>query len=334
MTPLKISTAAVFLAFTLCASVVSAQEHSAQFELGCKQMQSKRFADAISTLTEAIAVAPKDSLAIFRRGQCFFCLAKYDDAIADFNRAIQTEKDVASYFVWRGTAFAKTGKDQDAIFDYLKAMRIDPQLVTAYNSAKDKGEATGAVPNANSVTSSNNANKKKTVDVGRKDKAVEDYAEAIKTASLKATAYFRPGTVFSGICEVGDDGRMLGFKLDSKSDGTITKRDGDDYFALDGNESNIRGLDDQINEHPERADLYYAKGRLLEQLGWVEMALDNFTRAVDLERDNVKYRLARAFLYHNMQKDELATGDIQHAVDLDPELPNSILFSAPKTKSE
>jgi tetratricopeptide (TPR) repeat protein len=284
-------------------------------------------------LTEAISDAPKDSLAMFRRGQCFFCLGKYDDAMSDFDRSIGLDQDVATYYVWRGSARAKLGKDQEAVLDYLKAMRIDPTLVSAYNDAHTKGEAATAVANANSVLTTASS-KKKTVDLGHNDKAVEDYEEAVKQASVKATAYFRPGTVFSGICRVGDDGRQLACKVDSKSDGTITKRDGDDYFALDENEGNIHSLEDQINEHPERADLYYAKGRLLQQLGWSEMAVDNFTRAVDLDRDNVRYRLARAFLYHSLQKDELATKDIKRAIDLDPELPNSILFAAPKAKAD
>lgn len=349
---------------TLCSNMpthaASAQSsgHSPQFDAGCKQMQMKRFSDALSNMTEAIAVTPRDSLAFFRRGQCFYCLGKYQDAVTDFDHAIELENEVSTYYLWRGTAQAKLGNDKNAVRDYLKAMRLDQSLVAAYNAgqtarvaaskppekknvagelaaAPSSSETAASILHPDSGAKSGAARKSGTeaISLGYNANAVQDYAEAAKRASIRSTAYFRPGTVYSGICELSESGSPIGVKLGSDAEGTIAKRDGTDYFSLNGSTKEIHELETQIGEHPENASLYYEKGRLLQQLGWQEMAQTEFDRAVDLDRGNALYRLARAFLYHQEQKDELAKKEIDLAISLDPELPETISFGPPTQKA-
>jgi len=319
------------VAMVLLCSHPAVADHCAQFDTGCKQMQVKHFQDAISSFTESIALTPGDSMAMFRRGQAFYCLAKYDDALADFDRAVKIDKDVPSYYVWRGTAQAKLGADQFAIRDYQKAMRLDPALVLNYKAGPAKTSGLTAPDGSSALSGSSSKKKDDTVDLGHNDRAMDDYAEAVRRSATPVTAFLRAGTVFSGVCEISDDGSPLECRLDSQKDGTLSKREGADYFELndDGSDKALRGLDNDVDAHPEDAKLYYSRARVRQQMGWLEMANSDYDRAIELDKSNATYRLARAFLYHQQQKDGLASKDIEAAINLDPDLPETILFTPP-----
>jgi len=315
-------------------------------------MQLKHFADAITILTGAIADMPKDSLAYFRRGQCFLCLSQYDQAIQDFDHAIQFESQVPTFYLWRGTAEAKLQKDDLAVRDYERAMRLDPSLVVAYNKSheKPKGNApdqstdgtptdSNTEPNTrdyapNSVTSKKTA----TIELGKSENALKDYAEAVARLSIRTTAYFRPGTVFSGLCEIDPSGKVIHTPPDNQN-GTLRNKNGADYFELKNAAVALREADDEITKSPSTAKPYFVRGQAHEQLGERMDALKDLTRAIELEQNNTQFILARAFLYHQMSDSERFESDVKHAIEIDPTLPRVITFTAsfktePDTKQQ
>ncbi|HEY9772883.1 MAG TPA: tetratricopeptide repeat protein [Planktothrix sp.] len=215
----------------------------------------------------------------------------------------------------------------------------DPHTVGAADShtVSPTGSTTvGAAcsrPNSDSpVTTTQPSSKAKTstIDLGYSTGAVKDYEEAIKRVSVKSAAYFRAGTVYSGLCEIDFNGKMLGTLMDASADGTIVKRNAADYFSLKDPNKDLREADDQITENPSAAKAYYERGRGYEQLGNTTLAFADFNRAIDLDGKNARYFLARAFLLHKLDEKQMAELDVRHALDVEPSLPHYIAFEPPK----
>jgi tetratricopeptide (TPR) repeat protein len=116
-------------------------DNVARIDLGCKQMQEKHFAEAAATISELLAVSPNDAMALFRRGQCYYCIQKYVEAIKDFDAAIDNEPELSVFYLWRGTAHAKCSNDEQAIADYQRAMELDPILVRVVKQTKGEPKA-------------------------------------------------------------------------------------------------------------------------------------------------------------------------------------------------
>jgi tetratricopeptide (TPR) repeat protein len=113
-------------------------DNVARLDMGCKQMQTKHFADAAATFTDLLDVSPNDAMALFRRGQCYYCMQKYSEAIKDFNAAIESDQEISAFYLWRGTANAKLSNDDQAISDYQRAMELDPSLTLVVRQAAAK----------------------------------------------------------------------------------------------------------------------------------------------------------------------------------------------------
>jgi tetratricopeptide (TPR) repeat protein len=314
--------------------------HAPDFEEGCRQMQLKHFDNAITILTGAIADMPKDSLAYFRRGQCFLCLSQYDQAIQDFDHAIQIESQVPTFYLWRGTAEAKLDKDDLAIRDYEQAMRLDPALVVSYNKSheKPKEDPSTAATASEVIPSSDTTKKTATIELGKSENALKDYAEAVGRLTTRTTAYFRSGTVFSGLCEIDPSGKVIRTPPDNPN-GTLTKKNGADYFELKKPAVALRQADDEITKSPSTAKPYFVRGQAHEQIGEKMDALKDLTRAIELDQNNTQFILARAFLYHQMSDSDRFESDVKHAIEIDPTLPRVITFTAsfktePDTKQQ
>jgi len=157
----------VFLAYELPAQPVNVPKkapsgHTGQFYLdqGRKQVEQKRFAIAVRTLSAAIRRDRRLAEAYRLRGQAFdqmglpqkavkdFTLyielrpadatgyveradahnfnLDHQAAIEDYNHAIKLAKSSASAYAGRGLAYAGLGRYSEAIKDYQQALRIKP----------------------------------------------------------------------------------------------------------------------------------------------------------------------------------------------------------------
>lgn len=301
-------------------------------ERGCALMGKKHFQDALVSLTEAISDDDKDPMAYFRRGQCFFCLANYQASLDDFNHAIKLEKGVANFYVWRATSEARLNDDDAAIRDYEKAMRLDPGLLAAYKAAPQDAELHTA-PSLGGTATNAGVTSEKTINVGRSAQALKDYAEAAKRVSDNVTAYFRLGTVFSGLQELDADGKPSGIIYDGTSElKGNTEKSG--QFRIRSVNEIVRSAESAISLNPSDAGAYYQRGLAFEQSAKMENAISDLERAIELKPREAKFRLAMAFLFNQMHEDEKAKEQIRQAQEADPALPEVILFSPPQKQDK
>jgi tetratricopeptide (TPR) repeat protein len=310
---------------------------SALFEQGCSLMQRKNFRAAEGVFTESISNSPRDVNAIFRRGQCFYCMQDPQQAITDFDRALMLQENDQIY-LWRGSANAKLGNDAKAIEDYVKAMRINPELVSAMqnrNLSPTPNEVASVAGNTIGMTKAGVS--KDTVNLGNSDNAIKDYELAFKQVVNQAAAgYFFPGTAYGGICvPSSEDSSVKILYKPNKDTCEIIKKDGHDYLINKDARKSATTHTHETDIAVNNAEGWFMLGRDNEQLNLNDKALECFTRAIELQPSKPLYLLGRAFYHHKSGNDDSAATDIARAQFLDPSLPKTISydFIAP-TKSK
>jgi tetratricopeptide (TPR) repeat protein len=323
--------AAMILVIESSTSVAYCQQRhvTAPFARGCEQMMHKNFASAISSFTEAISDDKNDLNSYFRRGQSFFCLGRYKDAIADFDRAAAKGAMDPNVFLWRGTAYAKIDNDESAIQSYEKAMRLDPNLADAYKSASSKATVTTVAPEA---PMTNQPKPNQTLSFGSSQRAIDDYKTAVKNVTENVSGYFRAGTTYSGIMNLSGALVPLPGLNDDQASWIEGTEKGKSYFSLKDARKFARDLDQQINDHPQNAKLYFLRARAFQQLGKSAETLADLTRAIELDNTNPHYYLARAFYHFQNGETHAADSDIRSAQELNPIVPADLSFEAPDTK--
>jgi len=288
-------------------------------------MQHKRFTEAITTFTEGINANPGEPNMYLRRGQSFYCLGNYKDAYSDFDKTISLQPLDYNAYLWRGTAQSKLGKDELAVIDYEKALRLNSQLLDNFKAAQTATsvpiETQQVIPNGKHTTEA--------VNLGTSQNSIDDYTKAAnKLLSGPQTAKFRSGTAYSGI--VDKSGNLLqipGFDGASAEVALVRMR-GQDYFTLKNPKKDLESLEEVISIHPEDSTSFFLRGRVYQQLGDTEKAMSDLMRACDIDKANAHYRLARAYLYHQLNKPQLAQEDIKYAQFLEPTIPLELTFGA------
>ena len=190
-------------------------------------------------------------------------------------------------------------------------------------------------------------------EMGRTDKALEDYDKAIELDPSYAKAYAARGVVFEKIGQVdkaiADFGKAIVLEpLDAQTynnRGAIFEKMGqfnkaiadyDKVIDLDPDKSqsyNNRGIvfekmgqfdkaianyDRAVGLNPSNADLYYNRGNAYDALGWFGKAIADYDKAIALNpRDSQAYN-NRGLVFEKMGELDKAITDFDRAVALDP----------------
>ena len=122
------------------------QENLARaFELrGWTYANTRQYDLAIQDEDQAIRLSPNDAFAFQTRGAAYFEKGQYDRAIEDFDQVIKQNPDHATAFGARGTAYNRKGQNDRAIDDLDQAIKLKPDYADAFaargTAHSDKGE--------------------------------------------------------------------------------------------------------------------------------------------------------------------------------------------------
>jgi tetratricopeptide (TPR) repeat protein len=294
------------------------------FERGCSEMQNKRFREAISCFTEALNVNDKDANSYFRRGQCFFCLNDIDKAMFDFDRAIAVTEGNDQYYLWRGTAYGQMGKDEQAIEDFLRAFRLNPELVIKYN--KQMAANTVDVPISPFAPELQNKN---TVVIGNGANSTKDFVEAVKRSTQHLTAYFRPGSIYSGVNTLNQDTGVKKVVYPVARAVNEPKHYAREYYVLKNVRHDFDAQVRALDALQTNVEALFERALDYQALGDPDHASLDFQRLVENQPKEPTYWLARAFFFHSIGNDEQARTNLAKAQELDLTLPSKIDFDAP-----
>lgn len=94
-----------------------------------------QYENAISDYSKAIKLNPKDSIAYLGRGYANKKRDRFDESISDFTKAIDLKHGYFKAYINRGYVYDQTGQYDEAVSDFTMAIEVNlPGHADAYNS--------------------------------------------------------------------------------------------------------------------------------------------------------------------------------------------------------
>lgn len=287
--------------------------------------------NALADFDKAIELDPSFADPYFNRARLSEGLGKDDQALKDFNQAIELRPGYAEAYFGRGALWAKQGMHDRAVADYTMAVQINPSLVQAFISRGNSHHA-----------------------LGKRHLALEDYDRAITVDPNYPQAYYHRAVALkaAGLLEPAERDAARYLKLspnDPEAETLITEVRGliKARKAREDNKSrqvsrpaadpfkaavaaHRRGnfaeavklytldIDSDRNTDDDLAVVYNNRGNALADMGELDKALADYSKALELK---TKYAMAyfnRAAAHEKKGNHDAAVADYDMAQRLDP----------------
>jgi uncharacterized caspase-like protein/tetratricopeptide (TPR) repeat protein len=255
----------------------------------------QNYENAVTDLSKALELDPKDAFARSRRGLTY--LNKRDEAAAaDLDQVIAITPNRASEFEARGSAYSGKKEYDRAIADFTSAIELDPKYTLAYSN---RGNA-----------SLNNKDF---------DRAILDLTRAIELDPKYAVAYSTRGSAYFGKKDydraISDHTRAI--ELDPKYPSAFSNR-GSAYGLNKDYDRAIADYTRAIELNPMHADAHNGRGAAYAYKKEFDRAIADYTKAIEIFP---KFALAynNRGLSHDKNKDyDRAIADYTKAMAINP----------------
>jgi len=165
-----------------CSEVIAAPSYSPEDKARAYRtranlrVEAGAAADAVSDYTQAMRLAPPDTVVLAGRARARLVLSDTKGALDDFTEALKLQPGSAGLFIARGHVHFVRGDAKSAIADFTEALRLNPSSASALNQR-------GLVYRRS----------------GETDKAIADYTAAIELNPVYALAYNNRGYAYEAI---------------------------------------------------------------------------------------------------------------------------------------
>ncbi|MBM3801212.1 MAG: rhomboid family intramembrane serine protease [Acidimicrobiia bacterium] len=174
-------------------------EAEAFFKEGTQRLQEGKFDQAVSALSRAISINPRDPRFRLSLGAAYFSLDKPEKAIEEYQQSLREKADAPETYVNLAIAWKRLGKEDKAMDAYNQAIRLKPGMLPAYlelgllylNAGRDSSAAElfvnllKARPGAESYLVAGQAY----FNAGRVDSALEQFRKAVQAKPDLAQAH-------------------------------------------------------------------------------------------------------------------------------------------------
>jgi tetratricopeptide (TPR) repeat protein len=295
----------------------------------------------------------QSAIAYRQRGSAYGTKGELDRAIADFTEAIRLDPRNAEGFARRADAYLDRQQLDQAIGDFSEAIRLGPDSPTARNNRGvaywRKRDYARAIEDFDQAIRLNSTNPRAFLnralvyeDQQQFDRAMADIAEAIHLNPNMADAFWLRGRLNEGQknyrAAIEDYTRAI--KLDPNNSIFFNDRGGAELDQTAAIDEMMRSLPDAARRqmagnvlfaadesNPDggasyQIDACSGKAHLLgrggEQRDNYELAIEDFSQAIKLDRQYVFAFTNRARAYANICEYDRAIQDYDEAVRLDP----------------
>ena len=256
----------------------------------------------LDALTKALKDNPRDAENYYNLGLFFQRMGAHKEAIESFSMyvAIPGLKSdfAADGYNNRGISHRASKRPDLAIADYDKAIGLNAAkrsqfLVNRANALIDLGKNDAALADYGAAASADPKSAQPyaqrallLMNLTRKDDAMKDFAKSIELDPSYPEPYYNRGVIYG---EHGEFGKAVS--------------DYDKYIAL-------------VKTPEYLLDGYLNRGLAHASLGNLEKAVADLTKVIDLDPNFVNGYRARAMVYRNMKKSDLADADERKAAQL------------------
>ncbi len=278
------------------------QPTAMQSQLRATLDQQRR--DTLQRLSRRIEQDPNDGEAYLERGKNYYWAGDTERALEDFDIAVELAQDEANARFYRALTYERLGRKEDAVAEYTTAIALDDtdwvsylsrgelyeELGKYHQALNDYGEALEWGGEQEALLSRGNLYEK----LGRYQEAIEDYSEILEQDPDADDIYNRRGLVF---WKLGDQERAIEDYTQA-----ISRTKGDAQVYLNNRaasyidqgeyEKAFSDCEAAIQKAPEFANPYYHRGRGYAALGKLELAKQDFEKAISLRPEYEEARSA------------------------------------------
>ncbi len=275
-------------------------QYRAAFKLkAIASIDLKDYSAALASFDRYIALYPDDPDGYYYRGICYDRFRQYALALADFDRAIAFKTGRVNFYHARGRTQQKLGNLHEARVDYNRVILRQPLQASAYSN---RGEIHRLQ--------------------GNYRQAIEDCSQAISLRPDSSTTYFCRGITYAELgdlaCALADFERALA--IDPQHINAYIQA-GWIYFRRGKYESVVRNCQATQKINQCCFDAYYLLGITYARLArgeaaptvMQELAIENFTRAIEIAPIYVSVLYHRGVIYHQQGKTIEALADFERA---------------------
>jgi tetratricopeptide (TPR) repeat protein len=156
--------------------------------------------------------------------------------------------------------------------------------------------------------------------LGQREQAIQDYSEAIRLKPDYADAYFNRGVAYGGMGKyeqaIQDNSEAIRLNPDFAS--AYINR-GVAYGGMGKYEQAIEDYSEAIRLKPDNASAYFNRGATYADMGKYEQAIQDYSEALRLKPDHADAYWGRGNAWGSMEKYEQAIEDYSEAIRLNPD---------------
>lgn len=240
-------------------------------------------------------LAAEKVAAYLRRARAYFAKQELDRSIVDYNYAIQLRPDVADSYNERGAAYDRKGDRARAISDYSNAIRINPGHSVAYGNRGlahyKSGDTDLAIADFDQAirldpkySVAYNARGVAYSKKGDQQKAIADFNEAIRLNGFYANAYNNRGIAHVKVGEFDQGIADLRVAIQFEENPKFYNELAWTHFQAGKARAGLPFADHALRLNPSYAGAYDTRGAIYEALGEHEYAVQNYKKALSLDR--------------------------------------------------
>lgn len=282
------------------------------------------YEEAVGDFTRAIEIDPENAWAIASRGQAKSAMGRLEEALSDLSRAIEIDSGKAWIFSIRGLTYQFLGRQDEALSDLSRAVEIAPGSADAIaargvsyfmsgrheEALADFTHASELNPNrADFIASLAMSNQV----LGKTEEALADLTRAIELDPDSSWIIIGRGQTYiaMGKHEEAQADFARALSMDPGIAGMLVSRETPDQLTAN--------LTSTVGTTSRSAGVAFGEGLSAQLSGRNEEALDNFTRAIELESEDSRPLIARGQAYCDLGRHEEAIADFTRAIEITPE---------------
>lgn len=259
------------------------------------------------------------------RARLFIKNGQIDSALQDLNGALALDPEGVGYYVTRGMVFSSMDLSADAIADYTAALAINsanqPALLQRGDEYMKLQQYESAVRDFITVQiiGANTPIYDHLVVEGNVPRTLDniDLFISLNPASAFGYYYKSRALIESGEYEEGIESLYQAISLNPAVEAFYTLLD--QTGAADTVSENY---DELVSQFPQNPFTYFSRGNHNRQLGNVALAIEDYSRAVELLSSEAQFFVARGELYADQGEHEAAVRDFAQALDITPNVPH------------
>lgn len=271
----------------------------ALYDRGNALQREGRFADAVASYDQALAVRPQWVEALTNRGAALRALGRFEEAVASYDRALAVRPTYPLALVNRGNALRDLGRHHQALSCYERAL----VLQAAYPEAlHNRGVALQ--------------------DLGRHGEALESYDGCLALSAGHGGALIGRAGVLLALRRPADALECCARAIAvSNGNADALNIRGNALCELNRPAEALLSYNRALAARPHFAGALYNRGNVLQMLGRYEDALADYGRALALQPENADALSNRGNALLTLRRNPEAVADFDRLLQIDPDYP-------------